>query len=491
MNPRSGNALRTAIAWIQSARLACIVLALLATAACGWAWMARGALLDDALIHLRYARDLGSNGFASWSGGGSSYGTSSPLYVTLLAVARLVSISPLTTAALSTCAYLALVALAARSTRQLCLWLPLLVALSGPSAARWLTDGMETSLVALGVTVVPRLLLAPTSASSMRLPSAAIGFALLALRPDLVLAIGAFAVAACMLGEASARQRAVALLVGAGLAICGCLAVFGHLLPDTAVAKSLGPTTWPEVLKNAARSTASGGSLGVGLFGSWLLSLAAVLRSQQNRARWSAAAASLLVPLVLALIAHRGQVLHGIRPLLWVLLTPTVWNLELLTRRQERRLWKLGAVLAVAVLASWFIEGPRVAAAVQSRRSLLVAMSTDRLSALEPLTGAAFDVGFIGYFTGSRLFDAAGLVNGREFAELSTEDRLRRIAAASPDFLFLTADQQSAVGEHLALDTYVPCRIYPSTTLTGDDTHHLLLHADKRSYCELSAPPDH
>src|SRR4051812_17979013 len=46
-----------------------------------WIWVGRYALLDDALIHLRYAHLLRRVGFVTFDGRTASYGTSSPLYV--------------------------------------------------------------------------------------------------------------------------------------------------------------------------------------------------------------------------------------------------------------------------------------------------------------------------------------------------------------------------------------------------------------------------
>ena len=51
----------------------------------GWLWFGRSAMLDDALIHLRYAHRLLQSGFFTFDGVTSSFGASSPAFVAILA----------------------------------------------------------------------------------------------------------------------------------------------------------------------------------------------------------------------------------------------------------------------------------------------------------------------------------------------------------------------------------------------------------------------
>ena len=107
----------------------------------------RHAMLDDALIHLRYASVLHDRHFISYDGIHRSYGTSSLLYVALLALFRTLTISPLLPKVVSVVAYAALLSIACWLTRKDRMAVALTIVLVSPMAVRWLTDGMETSLV--------------------------------------------------------------------------------------------------------------------------------------------------------------------------------------------------------------------------------------------------------------------------------------------------------------------------------------------------------
>ena len=126
----------------------------------GWIWFARYHLLDDALIHLRFADFLWRHGELTFDGVSSSYGTSSLLYVLILTPFRAVTDSPLLVKIVSSVFYVALLALVvAQAARtggvQRALWASTALALASPMGVRWLTDGMETSLVALTSVALP------------------------------------------------------------------------------------------------------------------------------------------------------------------------------------------------------------------------------------------------------------------------------------------------------------------------------------------------
>lgn len=73
--------------WVQTPTSHKVVLILLAVWVGAWIFAARFHYLDDALIHLRYADMLREHGFLTFDGVHSSVGTSSVLFVGLLAVA--------------------------------------------------------------------------------------------------------------------------------------------------------------------------------------------------------------------------------------------------------------------------------------------------------------------------------------------------------------------------------------------------------------------
>ncbi len=230
----------------------------------GWMWFARYHFLDDALIHLRYADFLWERGTLTFDGIVSSYGTSSLLYVLLLAPSRAVTDTPLAAKVLSSVFYVGLITLVAgQSVRsaglQRALWVGIAVAVVSPMGVRWLTDGMETSLVAIMSVALP--LIAYRASASPSTPLRYAGLAVLGatvflLRVEMVLPVVAASIGLWLCSSkarektlssgprvrrlASVALRDSGLLVGA--IVCGLViyVVFGQLLPDTAVAKSAG-----------------------------------------------------------------------------------------------------------------------------------------------------------------------------------------------------------------------------------------------------------
>jgi hypothetical protein len=123
-----------------------------------WLTKTRYALLDDALIHLHYADLLHRDHYITFDGIHHSFGTSSLLYVGLLAFLRGFFTGPLLPKAVSDLSYLALVftvfwlifRMRQKPVSQLLL-AEMLVCLLSPTGIRWLTGGMETSLTNLFV----------------------------------------------------------------------------------------------------------------------------------------------------------------------------------------------------------------------------------------------------------------------------------------------------------------------------------------------------
>src|SRR5277367_1849423 len=126
-----------------------------------WLITTRYAMLDDALIHLHYADLLHRYHFITFDGIRHGFGTSSLLYVSLLAVLRGFSTSPLLGKLVSDLSYLFLVGIVfglvvklRQHTSSQLLLAGLLFCLLSPMGIRWLTDGMETSLTNLLIVIL-------------------------------------------------------------------------------------------------------------------------------------------------------------------------------------------------------------------------------------------------------------------------------------------------------------------------------------------------
>ncbi len=146
-----------------------------------WLFVSWPAMQDDAFIHLRYAANLFRYHMISYDGVHPDYGTSSLLYVWLLAALREFFRSPVLPRVVSTAFHVGLFGglawafpRALRSAPRLA-WgfaLLLLAILVMPMAVRWLDDGMETSLTLCLVSVfafaISRLGHSETSACDRR-----------------------------------------------------------------------------------------------------------------------------------------------------------------------------------------------------------------------------------------------------------------------------------------------------------------------------------
>lgn len=121
------------------------------------------------------------------------------------------------------------------------------------------------------------------------------------------------------------------------------------------------------------------------------------------------------------------------------------------------RLLRAGSSVLVG-LASALIVADAVAFArlVEGRSRTYRVLRDADLSPLQDRLGVAWDVGMIGYFSGGRILDPNGLVNGRAFAMLTAGERLERIASEPVDFAFVNAEQQAA------LERVVPVKGWPS-----------------------------
>jgi len=456
----------------------------------GWIWFSRYALLDDALIHLRYAQMLLRTGFLTFDGTTFSYGTSSPLYVALLAALSPIMPGVLLPKVVSVVFYLALLGTVAHFAREpgmrQAAWFLLGLILVSPMALRWLTDGMETSLA-----VLLAVLLARRTSSAAGKPgvadlllSYAMGAAIVLTRIELSLAIF-FAVAGALPLRTPSQlaRRHFPLALGGLSSLAALQLLCGHILPDTVVAKRTAPVSFVAALFQVERSTLSSLTLGAGLVALWTLSLFFGLHSADRRGKIAMLACNLLFPCLIALIAARGQILHGVRYFTSVYLFLIVWNFCIPARSADRseawpqgyRLWAVAAFL----LALWVYEGNIVIRVLSARNQMLLAMQSEDLGRLRNATGAGFDIGFIAFFSQARILDFSGLVNGRDVAALTSAQRLRRISTASPDFLFVNEPQMEGLAPYLDIGSYRVCHQYRMTTLSREQVYSLAIRMDQ------------
>lgn len=472
-----------------------------------WLYTTRYSMLDDALIHLRYAGFLHDLHFITYDGVHPSYGTSSVFYVTLLAILRGMTLSPMLPKIVSCASYVLLIVIllslesrfASRAWPH-AIWLGLCFASLSPMGIRWLTDGMETSMVLLVVVLVALTTQKQIQSESISIRSwlvqVFLGALLVLLRVELssLALLATCAILIARLSETRMRSRkllvlyeSAPLLLGAVLALIGIRLIFGSVLPDTAIAKSSGPSIGP--LFGVAHAILSSMLFGIGatllaaLSGLFLLG--GMLKGRSNKGlllAWLCVNGSL--PLVLFLACERGISIEGIRYILWPLFFSTLWNaLEWENQRKQMPvacgdpwflrplLWACAAVFLCLLPFDWHYASH----AMQGRARTFQAMRSAGLEQYRNRTVIAGDVGFVGYFTGANVCDISGLVNGREAARKTRTERISWCADQHPQLLFLTDTQRLSVSEYLPLDNWVSIRQFDFVNVASNDRHYLML----------------
>ncbi len=463
--------------------------------------------LDDALIHLRYADHLLHQHRITYDGVHASFGTSSLLYVSLLAGLRALTASPLLPRVVTSVVYVGLFASLAvalyRGLRQAhalpaAVWLmamALLAVTVAPSAVRWLDDGMETGLVFLDALLGVLLLRAITQSSRLppRLLVYAFVYGLLTvlLRVELLMLVGCLSLMAGLRrftgrDDRLAMEHPVRALVAAAMPVLGGLAAgglivltMGALLPDTALAKAFGAGAWQDTFQMTAVTVASSFSFGMGLLLLWLGSVAAL--TAWDRVRLADLPGNLLFPLVLLASAVRGQQIQGIRYFGWTLFFPLLWNLLRVAEEGQRpapgfarglRACLLLFLAALVPASAWESKifhrlfADRGAALNQFREQA-------QLGSLHGQLGIAEDVGFVGYFTQGNICDPYGLVNGRAAAKLKYAQRFDGCMAMHPVFAFGSREFLQKVEFQQSLVGWSVCGAYPFDNVHSRDVHYL------------------
>ena len=299
------------------------------------------------------------------------------------------------------------------------------------------------------------------------------------------------------------------LALGAASALLTIYLVTGHVLPDTAVAKAQGFQDPMSYLPSVAGSFAAALSLGLGLLLMWVIS-AVIGCLQAERPKFlSLVVVNLALPGEVFIAMSRGQALQGVRYFLPALVLMVAWNLSLLegmhhsnvctaakyhprtflSRTFPRFIWGLAAI----IVCEWGFESYVVKQIIGHDSSVLQEMRSQHLQVFAGRSGVAADIGFISYFSGASICDMKGLVNGRQFAAASADERAKRCAESSPDFAYVTIQQGRALSKWIDLENWNVCHAYRFRNGFHDDDHYLLvrpafalLHCPTAAFAHLS-----
>jgi hypothetical protein len=476
-----------------------------------WLISGRYAMLDDCFIHLRYADFLLKTHTITYDGLNRSFGTSSPLYVTVLALLRPLFRGPLLPKGLSVCFYLCLICLLVTkcvrqglSTVARTLLILLTFCLVSPMGIRWLTDGMETPFHILFVVLLAFLVDQEMQQETIALPRVAVltlfGFLMTNLRIEsaslLFLASLAIFLSRAAKGNSakiSAALHSLPLGLGAVLALLTIRLTLGYFLPDTALAKTGAASLKP--LAETVHLLLSSLTLGVGVFVLWLLSVAILLRNSALARtvappRTAIALCNAILPITILLACLRGQFVQGIRYLLWCMVFSALWNIFQIERlgvaafshsRERTRNtlrthpWPALALAGLLLLALLPVEVHFVRPTLKGRGATFTELRATPLSVLRGDRIMSADVGYLGYFSGADLCDVEGLVDGRAFAAKAKPERIRACATSAPGVLFLNDFQLAEASAYMDLSQWSVCRTYDFAGVTINDRHYLMV----------------
>jgi len=469
-----------------------------------WLFISWPAVQDDAFIHLRYAVNLLRYHMISYDGVHPDYGTSSLLYVWLLAGLREFFKSPVLPRAISSVCHVVLFGglawafpRALRSAPRLA-WafaLLMLMILVMPMAVRWLDDGMETSLtlclISLLVFSISRAGHSQTVSKGSLVWLFVLGLVATLTRVEFLLLMGVASLTLFLSRSESAgpwrvssRLRLVAscsLPLLGGLVGAGVIYLTMHtLIPDTAIAKSNALAPWPFTVRATVSVFVSAVSVGAILVLFWLLTAAAV-SVYKRRVTLALLVANSPFPVVLALAIQRGQQVQGVRYFVWTLVFPILWNiLELRWSAETPGRWaelslKFASygVLGLLLIALP-VESFMLAREFREREKSLAEFRAQHLDRLSALHLVAFDIGYIGYFTESPICDMAGLVNGRASAMLPFKERVKVCANQNPQYAFVNRSTLWELSVDLDLKDWSVCSEYDLANLRSSDEHYLI-----------------
>lgn len=448
-------------------RLEVVCLAVALALALALMWPVRGYLTDDTFIHLQYARHLAEGKGFVFNHDEHVYGSTSPLWVALIADGMAVGLDGLLVArALGAIATLGSVVLFMMLMRRN-LRMPVLRGLATivwaahPWMIRWSLSGMETPL-AVGLVLAGFVAFTDGRQWGSRPVRTGALWALAALtRPEAVFLLLLWFV--FLVIDTDSREGVRRLIAGSlppALIYGGWLLFarlyFGTFWPNTLAAKTAGGVGWDYVFDTLTRQVKILGASDAVLGGA----LVAALVFGGRRMWPSRPAAQRLLPWVWVFALPVLYVMRGV-PVLSRYLVPLMPVLAWLAWRAVERWWageepvpeqrRGAAVLGVALAALALVQGlllynnavrPQVTSFSAGLRQSLVPWGKWFAENARPnATIAAPDIGALGYYSRRRVLDLAGLVSPGMIPLLEREqpeDLVARFSFAKverPEFL--------------------------------------------------------
>lgn len=461
--------------------------------------------LDDTFTHLRIARNLMENGFYSFNGIKRDFSTSSSLYTAILSLglrfwdgpylAKLISILCYSLIYILTCLYL----LKSLNIKSLISSI-FLIGISSPMGVRWLTDGMETPIIMLFSMILAYYLKSLTL--SINNENKKIEYLItyflctlcILLRIEFVFIIAWY----IMVNIISSILFQKKFLYKKFFLKCNPLIFsfitsftflylnFGSFTPDTSIAKAGMKYNLNSFIYLILRAHIGASLFGISLAISLLLSFYLIYKSKNhNNLTYFIYLINFSLPLMLILILIKGQEIQGIRYFIFIETFLTTFNLLICKNYKisefpfHIKIYKYFSLLLIPIMLSpWLWNDFKALKRISNGRSeAFINLSTRDLKCLKNKNLIAEDLGMIGYFSKAYILDTAGLINGRDLAKSSFDERLNYFAKNKKiDYAFLSSEQIEELEKYLDLRNWIRIGSYkfPNFSKNSDDIHYLL-----------------
>ncbi len=453
-----------------------------------WIFLFRHYFLDDSLIHLRYAENLIKTHMISYNGDFQTFGASSLLYIVLLGFFNIVWPTFYSVKIVSIIFYLMLLgslftfALKMRGKARISIFI-LIGAIISPMAIRWLTDGMETSLVSLFVLFISYISVNNLFRQSNKTIILFSSIFLIFLRVDLFFLIGVIVSGTMLFYFFSTKKvlsgffSSIFYVLGAAISLLIIFMIFNQILPDTAVAKTTHIPSFGSLVSIIKASLATF-LFGAFLYFAAIFSSFSVFKiSLMNKEKyWPLFIYEINMIffgiLFIAMTCQKGMIVHGIRHFSWLLFFFVFSNIFILQKIEEDSSNKFRKFIhrtaATFVLIALPFEIFVVTKITDACSVNLLAMKNQKLEVLKNKIGVGGDIGYAGYFSQGKICDISGLVNGTENAKLHHIERIKNCMKKSPDFLFVDSEKVQAISSVSDINEWIVCYEYKWSNASFD-----------------------
>ena len=474
-------------------------------------YITKNHFLDDTFIHLKIAKNIIENGIYSFNGSEKDFSTSSVLYTSILSIGLRIWDSPYLVKIINVVVYFLIYSLTTifllntKNLKSLILSL-FLIGMSSPLGVRWLTDGMESSLVILFSIIISYILYSVTEFQALEYKKIYyfltffFCFLSILLRIEFAFIIVWFIFVSMIsrlflkekLGFNIYASRIYPLVLSLLTSFSFLYINFRSFTPDTSIAKA-GKNYDLNFFIIVLKAHLSASLFGVALILSSLISLYLINtrpnKLNQNNQKYFANLINFSLPIMIILILIKGQIIHGVRYFLFLETFLISFNLLICNRYDCKQLIKFKKnyqyFFIPLIISTWIIHDFNVLNRISKGRSeTFLNMSNQDLSCLHNRKLLAWDVGMIGYFSKAYILDSNGLVNGREFAKLSKDQRLKQfINNEKIDYVFANNYQIDEIEKYIDLKKWINLGSYefPNFNRNSKDIHYLLKSPDSES----------